>query len=261
MNESSTTAYPGAIGTAIPVAQESVEVRLGFLRKVYGLFGGTMAVWAGTAFLVMSNSALLEWTFGLLGGGFLTFILIMAAMFMVLRMTAKSFPLNLVALGAFGVVEGFLTAPLIFIAMLSGAGPGAQEAFATAGTLDLALVSKGVGIVAQAFGLTVAIFGGLSVYALTTKRDFRFLGAALYMGFAVLLGIIVLSFFGVGQGFVLGWGFSLAWVILMAGFVLYDTQKILKEYPANAAASAAAVLFIDFVIMFKYILMLLMRRD
>ena len=43
--------------------------------------------------------------------------------------------------------------------------------------------------------------------------------------------------------------------------VLYDTQNIMKRYPSNMAAAAAATLMIDFIIMFQRILMLLSRRD
>jgi FtsH-binding integral membrane protein len=261
MNRTQDQPLQGAVGQAVPVAYADSVTRLAFLRKVYALFGGTMAVWAGCTFLVMSSSSTLEWMFGVMGGGFLTFMLVFAGLFLLLRMTANSFPLNLIGLGVFGVFEGFMTAPLVYLAMLSTSGSEQAMALMQAGQVDLSLVTQGAGIVAQAFGLTVATFGGLTAYALTTKKDFSWLGGALWMGFAVLFGIIVLSFFGVGEGLVMGWGFSLAWVILMAGFVLYDTQKILKTYPENAAATAAAVLFIDFVIMFKYMLMLLMRRD
>lgn len=236
----------------VPVAQADLRTRLAFLRKVYALFGGAMTLWAGTSLLVMTNEPLLAWTLNLFGGGFLPFLLIMAAAFLLLRVTAGSFPLNLIGLGLFGVMEGFLTAPLIFIAL-------ARTAPEAATTTEL--LTSGGTLLTQAFGLTAIVFGGLSAYALTTKRDFSFLRAALYIGFFLLLGIGLLSMFGVGEGFVLGWGWSAAWVLLMSGFVLYDTQNIMRRFPASMAASAAAILLIDFVVLFKHILLLLSRRD
>lgn len=122
-------------------------------------------------------------------------------------------------------------------------------------------LSLGTGIVTQAFALTCAVFGGLSFYALTTKRDFLWMRGALYMGLFVLIAIAILSAFGIGSGIVGGWGYPLAFVILMGGFVLYDTQNIMKRYPPNKAAAAAATLLFDFVIMFQYMLMLFMRRN
>lgn len=247
---------------AVPVAYASTEERLGFLRKVYLMFGGTMAVWAASTYVAISNEALLGTMFRIMGGGFLTFVLIMAAMFIMLRVTANRYPLNLVGLGVFGVFEGLLTAPMVYLAMLMQPGNETQLAAIQAGELlpGTALTS-GVGVVIQAFVLTVAVFGGLTAYALTTKRDFLWLRGAVYMGLALLVGIAILSFFGIGESLVNGMGWSIAWVALMAAFVLYDTQNIMKRYPPNAAASAAAVLFIDFVVMFWHILSLLSRRN
>lgn len=236
---------------AVPVAYTDTRTRLAFLRKVYALFGGSMAVWAGTALFVMNNEALLQWTLSVFTG-FLGLILVMLGAFFILRVTAASFPLNIVGLGVFGVLEGLISAPLIFYALASAA----PEATTTAQVL-----ASGTGLLTQAFGLTAIVFGGLSAYALTTKRDFSFLRAALWIGFALLFGIGLLSMLGIGEGFVMGWGWSAAWVLLMSGFVLYDTQNIMRRFPANMAASAAAILLMDFVLLFKHILLLLSRRD
>ncbi len=247
-----TVTSPNVTAGAIPVAFTDTRTRLGFLRKVYALFGGAMIIWAGTAWMVMSNEALLSWTMGLFSGGFLPMLLIFGAMFLILRVTAGSFPINLVGLAVFGVLEGFLTAPLVIMA-LAAAAPEATTA--------AEVLAKGSGLLAQAFGLTAMVFGGLSAYAITTKRDFSFLRGALFIGLFLMLGIGILAMFGVGEGFVMGWGWSAAWVLLISGFVLYDTQNIMKRFPANAAPAAAAILLIDFVIMFKYILLLLSRRN
>jgi modulator of FtsH protease len=217
------------------------------------MFGGAMIVWAGTALFVMTNETLLAWTLSVFTG-FLGLILFMVGAFFILRMTAGSFPLNLVGLGVFGVLEGFISAPLIFYAL-------AQAPSAGAAATSSEVIASGTGLLTQAFGLTAIVFGGLSAYAITTKRDFSFLRAALWIGFALLFGIGLLSMFGIGEGFVMGWGWSAAWVLLMSGFVLYDTQNIMKRFPASAAASAAAILLVDFVMLFKHILLLLSRRE
>jgi len=248
-------AAPGSVINADPAT------RIAFLRKVYTLFSGAMVVWMGTTLLVTFNEALLAKAIGLMSGGFLGFILLMGAMFFLLRLTANAGTgISLLGLGLFGVLEGFLTAPLVYIALAQSSG---AEMILLDGSvqLDPAMLASGSNIVTQAFGLTLAVFGGLSTYALTTKRDFLWMRGALWMGFFALMAIVVMSFFGIGGGLVSGWGFSAAFVVLMGGFVLYDTQNIMKRYPENMAAAAAATLLIDFIIMFKHILMLLMRRD
>lgn len=235
--------------------------RLAFLRKVYTLFSAAMVVWMGTTLLVTFNESLLSVSLGMMSGGFLGFILLMGVMFLLLRLTATAGTgISLLGLGLFGVLEGFLTAPLVYIAT---AASNSEEILmeGNRAIIDSSMLLSANSVVMQAFALTCAVFGGLTVYALTTKRDFLWMRGALYMGFFALMAIVVLSFFGIGENLVTGWGMSAAFVLLMGGFVLYDTQNIMKRYPEHMAAAAAATLLIDFIIMFKHILMLLMNRD
>ncbi|MHC4823155.1 MAG: Bax inhibitor-1/YccA family protein [Planctomycetota bacterium] len=260
MRTTTTGAFGANVAATGSVAQADTPTRLAFLRKVYTLFSGAMVVWMGMTLLVTFNEGLLETAIGLMSGGFIGFLLLMGAMFLLLRLTANAGTgISLVGLGLFGVLEGFLTAPLVYIAMCQG-NETAMAALQQ-GVLMPEQLSLGTGIVTQAFALTCAVFGGLSFYALTTKRDFLWMRGALYMGFFALMAILLLSFFGIGEGMVMGIGFPLAFVVLMGGFVLYDTQNIMKRYPSHMAAAAAATLLIDFIIMFKYILMIFMRRD
>lgn len=264
MSESTTT-HPAGYAEAVAVAYTDTATRLAFLRRVYTLFAGSVVVWAGTSLYAVSNEALLLKLLTLLGGNpLITLVVLLGVMFLLPRVVAKGPPVNYVALGVFGVIQGLLTAPLIFFALYQAADPAVREATDLAisnGTLGTTqLLQNGVGLLSSAFGLTAIVFGGLSAYAITTKRDFSFMRGALWMIFWVMFGIGALAMFGIGQSFVLGWGWSAAWVLLMGGFVLYDTQNIMKRYPANQAALAAAVLLANFVIMFKNILFLLSRR-
>ncbi|MDP6963581.1 MAG: Bax inhibitor-1 family protein [Planctomycetota bacterium] len=230
-------------------ADDSLENRLAFLRKVYTLFGCSMVTWMGTALLVSKSEAMLSAVMNIFGNGFIGLLLFMALLFGLLHLTRKtSAPINYIGLGLFSVLEGFLTAPLIYYALAATGGE------------NLSLLSAS-NVVTQAFVLTGIVFGGLTVYALTTKRDFSFMRGALWMGFFLLFGLGILAMFGIGESMQMGWGISVAWIVLMGGFVLYDTQNILKTYPSNMAAAAAATLMIDFIIMFQRILMLLSRRD
>jgi len=217
--------------------QVSTPERLTFLKKVYGLFSLALVIFAGATWVGSTNEAVLGMVLPLLGKGFLAYILIMFAMFALLRMTASRFPLNLIGLGVFAVFEGLLTGPLVYYVV---------------GT-------SGVEVVAQAAILTTVVFGSLTLFAWTSKKDFSFMRGALWAGLGVLVGFILLSFlFGYSAS---GWGVSAAFVLLMAGFVLYDTSNIMRHYPIDQAPAAAAGLFLNFVIMFRNILMLLARRD
>lgn len=252
---------------AIPVAYTDTATRLAFLRKVYMLFSASVVVWAGSALYAVTNEALLVKLLSLLGQHpIITLMVVLGMMFLLPRVVSMGVPVNYIALGAFGILQGLLTAPLIFVVLLGGADPAIQQATwdgIQAGTMTTsAVLTDGAGLLTSAFVLTGVVFGGLTAYALTTKRDFSFLRGALMLAFFVMFGIGILAMFGIGQSFVMGWGWSAAWVLLMGGFVLYDTQNIMKQYSANQAALAAAVLLANFVIMFKHILLLLSRgRD
>jgi FtsH-binding integral membrane protein len=228
---------------------DTLEQRLAFLRKVYTLFSCSMVLWMGSALWVSTNDKMLNMVMGILGNGFTGMIIFMAALFGLLHLTrSTAAPLNYIGLGLFSLLEGFVTAPLIKHSLTVTGGEG------------LAMTDPS-NVVLQAFVLTGMVFGGLTTYALTTKRDFSFLRGALWMGFFLLFGLAILGMFGIGESMQMGWGISVGWVLLMGGFVLYDTQNIMKRYPSNMAAAAAATLMIDFIIMFQRILMLLSRRD
>jgi len=233
-----TTTFEGS-ADAVPASLADTPVRMAFLRKVYSLFSMAILIFVGTMAWGATQPAD-SWVNQLFGRmTFMGFILFMAAIFFLARVTAKRFPLNLIGLGLFAVLEGLMVSPMV----------------------GQVVATSGPGVVFQAFGLTAVVFGGLTAYVLLTKKDFSWMRAALWTGFWLMIGIAVLSFFGIGAGFVMGWGYSAAMVLLFAGFMIYDTSMILHRYPANMAASAALTIFLDFVIMFIHILRLFSRRD
>lgn len=96
---------------------------------------------------------------------------------------------------------------------------------------------NGSEMVMQALGGTAIVFMSLSAYVLTTKKDFSFLGGFLFVGLMVvivgLVGAMIASFFfGVDVSF-----FSLVMsgviVLLMSGFILFDTSRIITGGETN----------------------------
>ena len=90
---------------------------------------------------------------------------------------------------------------------------------------------NGSQIVMNAFMATGVLFLGLSGYALTSKKDFSFMGAFL------TVGIIVAFLAGLGALFFEMPGLSLAvsamFVLLMAGLILYETSNIIHGGETN----------------------------
>ncbi len=112
--------------------------------------------------------------------------------------------------------------------------------FAITGLLGLGLGSllsmylalpNGPQTVAVAFGGTALIFLGLSGYALTSKRDFSFLGGFIFAGMmVVLIAIVANLFFSIPA---LSLAISAAVILLMSAFILFDTSRIARGEEDN----------------------------
>ena len=109
-------------------------------------------------------------------------------------------------------------------------------------------------IVMQAMGGTAAIFLGLSAYALTTRKDFSFMGGFL------MVGILVAFLAGLGAVFFEMPGLSLAvsamFVLLMSGLILYETSNIIHGGETNYVM-ATVTLYVTIYNLFTSLLHLL----
>ena len=109
-------------------------------------------------------------------------------------------------------------------------------------------------VVMTAMGATGVIFLGLSGYALTTRKDFSFMGGFL------MVGILVAFMAGLGAVFFEIPGLSLAvssmFVLLMAGLILYETSNIIHGGETNYIM-ATVTLFVAIFNLFTSLLHLL----
>jgi modulator of FtsH protease len=110
-------------------------------------------------------------------------------------------------------------------------------------------------VVMTALGGTGAIFLGLSGYALTTRKDFSFMGGFLAVGILVLFGAILLNLFLSIPAVSLA--ISSAVILLMSGLILYQTSAIIHGGETNYIAATAG-LFIALMNIFVHLLHLLM---
>ncbi len=91
--------------------------------------------------------------------------------------------------------------------------------------------SNGAELVALAMGGTGTIFIGLSSYALTTRKDFSFMGGFLMVGIlAAFLAGIAAMIFSIP---VLSLAISGVFVLLMSGLILYQTSEIIHGGETN----------------------------
>jgi modulator of FtsH protease len=109
-------------------------------------------------------------------------------------------------------------------------------------------------IVMTALGATGVIFLSLSGYALTSRKDFSFMGAFL------MVGILVAFLAGIASVFFTLPGLSLAvsamFVLLMSGLILYETSNIIHGGETNYIM-ATVTLYVSIYNLFVSLLQLL----
>jgi len=147
----------------------------------------------------------------------------------------ESKPQQYMALGFYIFAEALIFIPMLFIAMAA-----APE------------------IIGKAVWITLGAFVALTAVAMLSGRDFSFLKSFLMWGGVIALGTIVM---GIVAGFELGTYFSMAMIGLAGASILYDTSKILRDYPEDRYIAAALQLFASVALMFWYVLRLLLSRE
>ena len=114
--------------------------------------------------------------------------------------------------------------------------------------------ANGSELVMTALGGTGVIFLGLSGYALTTRKDFSFLGGFLMVGILVaFLAGLAAYFFAMPA---LSLAVSAMFVLLMSGLILYQTSSIVNGGETNYIM-ATVTLYISIYNLFTSLLHLL----
>lgn len=113
---------------------------------------------------------------------------------------------------------------------------------------------NGGSLVMQALGGTAIVFFGLSGYALTTKKDFSYMGGFLFVGLIVALVASVANIFLHIPALQLA--ISGALVLIMSGLILFDTSRIINGGETNYIRATVA-LYLDIYNLFIHMLHLL----
>ena len=143
----------------------------------------------------------------------------------------------------------------------ANSGAGIPVLFGITGLLGFGLgpvlsyyLSVNPSIVMTALGGTGAIFLGLSGYALTTRKDFSFLGGFVMVGMLVVLGAAILNIFlGIPALFL---ALNAAIILIMSAFILWETSSLIHNGETNYIMAAAG-LFLSILNLFQALLHLL----
>ena len=226
------------------VADSPESARAEFIRKTYGHLAGAIALFAILEYLFLSlgygETALV-----MLGTSRYSWLIVLGA-FMLVSWVAESWATNgtSMAMQYAGLMLYTVAEAVIFLPMI---------ALAVELTGDLSLLT-------QAGLITAAMVLGISAVALTTKKDFSFIGGFLRIAGFVALGLIVASFI---LPISLGLWFSAAMVVFASGAILYNTSNLIHRYRPGQHVAAALSLFASVALLFWYVLRILMslRRN
>jgi FtsH-binding integral membrane protein len=216
--------------------------RAAFIRKTYWHLAAAIALFAALEGLFISmglGTAALT----LLGTSRYSWLLVMGA-FMFVSWLANNWATN-------GSSQGLQYAGLVLYTV--------AEAVIFLPMIVLAMALTGdAGLVLQAGLITTAMVIGISTIALTTKKDFSFLGGILKIGGFVVIGLIVASFI---LPISLGLWFSAAMVIFASASILYNTSNLIHRYQPGQHVAASLSLFASVALLFWYLLSMLMKLN
>ena len=161
----------------------------------------------------------------------LIFSALMAAVSVVMTMPPMTY---LLALG------GSLALIWLVLPRTANSAAGLWVVFAITGLMGFGLgpiltyylsLPNGPQIVATAFGGTGVIFLGLSGYALSSRKDFSFMGGFLIAGLLMVLVVALANIFLEIPA--LSLAISAVVIMLMSGFILYDTSRMVHGGETN----------------------------
>ena len=214
------------------------QARRDFLIATYKTLGIAIVAFAVLSGLFIVSGLSLKAAALLAGSGKYAWLAVLGAFMIVAWFATKIADTSddpqkqMLALGGYVVAESLIFMPLMGLAMLI-----APEAIGAAALI------------------TVLLVAGLTYTAFTSKSDFSFLGGILKVGGFVALGTIVAA---VIFGFKLGVWFSGLMILFAGACVLYDTARIVNDYPTNRPVGAALHLFASIALLFWYVLQLLL---
>lgn len=221
-------------------ADAAESERAAFIRKTYMHLAGAILAFMGLTAAFLNVPAIRDPLINLVVGGqwWLIFVAFMAVSWIADRwaQSGASASTQYMGLALYTIAEAVIFVPLLFFAQMQ-IGPNA---------------------IMEAAGMTLLIFGGLTIFVFMTGADFSFLRGILVVGSLAAFGCILLSLFGF---FSLGIVFITAMIVLMCGFILYDTSNVLHHYRTDQHVAAALALFASIATLFWYVLQFYMASD
>ena len=223
------------------VANASLADRLDFIRDTYLHLGLAIFAFIGIEWFMFQTG--IAYTFAnFIFSASISWLLILV-LFIVVGSLANRWAhsdaapiMQYLGLGIYVLAEAVLFIPLLFIAVEYSSPQ----------------------VIPSAAVITLSVFGGLTLFVITSRKDFSFLRSGLAVASFMALGLIVAAIL---FGFNLGILFSVVMVGLAAGYVLYTTSNVLHHYQPGQHVAASLALFAVIALMFWYVLRILISLN
>ncbi|KAG9185941.1 transmembrane BAX inhibitor motif-containing protein 4 [Alternaria panax] len=215
------------------VAEATLDIRMAFIRKVYAILTVQLLATAAVSALSMMSESyknFIQQTPSLMWMSLIGSLVFLGLTFW----KRKSYPTNLLFLAGFTAMEAYSISVIVSFTD-----------------------SK---IVLQALFFTLGIFIALSLFACQSKYDFThwapYLFGALWV--VVLFGFMSM-FFPSSSSVELGYGVVCA--LIFSGYILVDTQMIMRHYHVEEEIAASISLYLDIINLFLAILRILNSQN
>ncbi|KAA8916238.1 hypothetical protein TRICI_001606 [Trichomonascus ciferrii] len=211
------------------VAECTLPIRQAFIRKVYSILTVQLLVTAAVGTVISMNPGVKNWALSHIWAFYVSMFGAMGFMIGAF-IKQRSYPTNLIFLGGFTLLESYAV-----------------------GTVSSLYDTR---IVLQAVALTFVIFLGVSIFAIQTRYDLT--GWAGYLNIALwgLIGFGLVAIF-VPFGSKVELIYSSIGALVFTGYILVDTQLILKKFHPEDEVAAAVSLYLDIINLFLNILRIL----
>lgn len=197
-----------------------------FVKITYSYFAASLVAGTAGAYAGMQAAATIK-------SFYWPLVILEIALIIGLHFVRNKPGINAIVLFAFTFISGLTLTPLLS---------------------NILNLPSGAGIVTNAFLMTSVAFGGLTMFAMNTKKDFTMMGKMLFIALIVMIVAGVINIF-LGSP-ILQLMLAGAGALLFSFFILYDTQNIIKG-AYDSPVSAAASLYLDFLNLFVSLLQIL----
>lgn len=232
-------AAPMPASMPVTVGTSNVDVKLAFLRKVYTLLTINFAITVGISVLFTVLDPIRSFLRGS-GGTILLVVgfIVSIGCLIALSCIRMAFPMNIIVMYIFVLAESVVVGVIVSKYFDNGYGS----------------------IVLQAFIATAVVFLTITAYIAVTKKDFNFLYGFLAAGTIILLVLLIFNFVlsalfvRSGTRRVISFVISVFGALLMVGYLLYDTSKVITRYGPDQWLESVIALYVDVINLFLFFL-------